>query len=162
MYVLGPLLKELLQHIGPQAQQFLSSPALQQQLINSLTKIPPPLIGWVASGASEMPKEVSAWHNSLSVEERKRINDAITWVAKDLSGFAAKELTGLPIDKKVSELVGAGLAAILVELETYNPPPQEVAYIDSGLLRQLSPGLIRESDLKVVSMSAAEAVKNLI
>lgn len=162
MYVLGPLLKELLQHIGPQAQVFLSSPALQQQLINSLMKIPSPLILVTAKAAGELPKEVSDWYNSLSAEERKRINNAITWVAKDLSGYAAKELTGLPIDKFISEYVGTGLAATLVKTETYSPPTEEVAYIESGLLRGLKLGE-RVSDFspKIAGMTAADAVKLL-
>jgi hypothetical protein len=104
MSVLGPLIQELLKQVGPQAQQFITSPAFPE-LLKNLAKIPPPLIGAALKELNEVPAGAQRWYNSLSPDGKKRIDDAITWALKDVFGHFAKEITGLPIDKLVEMVV---------------------------------------------------------
>ena len=118
--MLGPILQAAWQQIGP---------AVQQAVIFALPylrRIPPHV--YINAGR-EVSKEISDWYNSLDATSRKKINNAITWVAKDLLCDVAFAYTGLqlkPLVDKVLELVGE-----------HQDSPEARAYINDELVRRI-------------------------
>jgi hypothetical protein len=130
--MLGPIIQALWQQVGPQAQQYFTSPAFTET-IRIMMKLP--LNAYVEAG-KVVSASASSWYDSLSFEDKKRIMDAIAWVIKDLSGFAANQLTGLPI----GSLVEQGVGLVLANLEHPDPSPQEVVLIKTELEKRMLPG----------------------
>ena len=52
-----------------------------------------------------LSKNVSDWYNSLSLQERKKLDGAIEWVVKDLASDAATMVTGLPVGPLVHKVL---------------------------------------------------------
>jgi hypothetical protein len=98
--MLFPILQALWQQFGPQAAQYVNSPAFPK-FVRDLQRNAPHLlrIGYLATN------NVSDWVGSLSPEEKKRLQDAGVWFIKDVSGDAAAALTGLPIGPLVDIVV---------------------------------------------------------
>jgi hypothetical protein len=128
--MLFPILQALWQQAGPQVTQFINSPAFAE-LVRALQRVPLPIYAQVGRALST---SVTSWYNSLSYQDQKRMQDAIAWVIKDLSGDVIAAATGLPI----GSLVNLGVAKVLDDLDHHNPPPEEVSFIQSELLRQMN------------------------
>jgi hypothetical protein len=124
--MIGQILQALWQQVAPQVGQFVNSPALPQ-LGRILLRIPPPFYGGVAN---EVSANVSSCYDSLTPEDKQRLQDATAWVIKDLSGDALDAIAGLPIGSFVVEKVLAYLG------HENNAPEQEKAFIRYELLRQ--------------------------
>lgn len=77
---------------------------------------------------------VSNWYRSLTDEDIQRMNRAIAWVVKDMTGDLVALATGLPI----GPFVDMAVEKVLDKIGHDNPPPEEVTYIQSQLLRQLN------------------------
>lgn len=123
--MLGPILQALGRQVGPMAQQ------LFQVVSPYASKIPPHIYVRVAREAS---KGVSSWYDSLDYQSRKRIDGAITWVIKDLSGDIVSGMTGLPVGQIVKPLVGK----VLDVLHEHRNTPEAEAYIEGELTRKLT------------------------
>ncbi|WP_289022859.1 hypothetical protein [Desulfobacter postgatei] len=118
--MLGPILQSLWQTIGPAAQQLFQAAAPYAK------RIPPHVY---VRAATEMSKSVSSWYNSLNIETQERIDNAIAWVVKDLSGDIATAVTGLPIGPLVEK--------VLDIVWEFKDTPDAKAYINDELSRQI-------------------------
>jgi hypothetical protein len=98
-----------------------------------------------------LPARTSKWYNELSPEDRKRLNDAITWAAKDVTGYFAAQGTGLPIGDIVGDAVEAVIVKALGDLDHRIPPEEEVFYMKKNIL-----------DNKLLGVPATEAMKYLV
>ncbi len=125
--MIGTILQGLWQQFAPQVGQFVNSPALPQ-LVRILQRLP---LSIYIRGADELSASVSGWYDSLTPEDKKRLQDATAYVIKDLSGDVLDAVTGLPIGSFVVEQVLAYLG------HDKNAPEQEKAFIRYELSRQL-------------------------
>ena len=130
--MLFPILQALWQQAGPQVIQVFNSP-MWSQLISQIQRNPA-IINTLARGAHALISNVSDWYRSLSPGEKQRMQNAIAWVIKDLSGDVVAAATGLPI----GPLVNLGVAKVLDDLGHANPSPAEVSFIQSELFRHLN------------------------
>jgi hypothetical protein len=118
--MLGPILQAVWQQIGPAFQQAVTF------ALPYLRRIPPPV--YINAGRT-VSKEISGWYNSLDTTSRKKVDDAITWVTKDLLCDVAFAYTGLqfkPLVDKVFELVGE-----------HQDNPEARAYINDELVKRI-------------------------
>jgi hypothetical protein len=127
-----PILQALWQQAGPQVLQVFNSPIWSQLMLQIQRN--PVIINTLARGANALISNISYTYQSLSSEEKQRMQNAITWVIKDLSGDVVAAATGLPI----GPLVNLGVAKVLDDLGHDNPSPEEVSFIRSELFRQLN------------------------
>jgi hypothetical protein len=126
MSILGPLLQSLFQQIGPQIQQFLTSPAFPR-LLADLSRVPPPLLKGTIDVAAQLPGQTADWYNALSPQDKERINGVLIWISQDLGGFIAAGATGLPEDW-FTPAVEAGLAKVLPDPNAAPPPAEDIAF----------------------------------
>jgi hypothetical protein len=124
--MIGQILQNLLQQVGPQVGQYVNSPAFIQ-LLRYLVRIPPPIYG---GAANEISASVSTWYDSLTPEDKQRLKEATAYVAKDVTGDILDAVTGLPIGSFVVERVLAILG------HDKNVTEQEKAFIQSEVWRQ--------------------------
>lgn len=133
--MLGPILQALGQQIGPQVTQFINSPALAQFLRQIMLN--PAARTYVIQGVTTMPENVSNWYHELSDTDKKKLQNLLSWVAKDLAGDIATMATGLPI----GSLVEKGVDLVLSEIgQDKNPSPVDVSFIRSELIGRLNKG----------------------
>ena len=131
MSISGPQLSELLNQIGPPAPQFLTSSAYPQ-LIENLMRISPTI-------SLRSAKDISGWYVTLSPEDKKRLLEAIGWVARDLSPYLTEQDSVAP----VGVLVEVGVVKVLASLWHADPIPQEVCFIRNQVQQQLTTGSLR-------------------
>ena len=133
--MIGPILQALGQQIVPQVTQLINSPALGQFLRQIMLN--PVARTYVIRGVTTMPENVSNWYHTLSDTDKKKLQNLMTWVAKDLAGDVATMATGLPI----GPLVEKGIDLVLAELgHDKNSSPVEVSFIRSELIGRLNKG----------------------
>jgi hypothetical protein len=125
--MIGQILQIISQQVTPQIGQFVNSPAFTQ-LLGNLLRIPPPIYKVVTK---ELSASVSTWYDSLTPEDKQRLQDATAYVIKDLSGDILDAVTGLPIGSFVVEKVLAILG------HDKNVSEQEKAFIQYEVERQL-------------------------
>lgn len=84
------ILQSAWQQIGPQAIQFVNSPAFPE-LVRNLQRNASQLIRirYVTT------ESIFDAYNSLSPQEKNRLQNAVAWAAKDLSSDILYEITGL-------------------------------------------------------------------
>ena len=133
--MLIPILQALGKQLGPQVTQFINSPALgqflRQIILNPVARI------YVLRGVTTMPENVSNWYHALSETDKKKLQNLLSWVAKDLAGDIATMATGWPI----GPLVEKGVDLVLSELgHDKNPSPGEISFIRSELIGRLNKG----------------------
>jgi hypothetical protein len=152
MSVSSPQLNELLNQIGPPAQQFLTSSAYPR-LIENLIKISPTI-------SQRSTKELSAWYVTLSPEDKKRLLEAIDWVARDLSPYLAEQDLSVP----VGLLVEVAVVKVLASLEHADPCSPEVCFIRNQVQQQLTTGSLRNHILlsKLRDVIPGDAFKHFI
>src|SRR5215212_11236282 len=80
--MIGPILQALGQQIVPQVTQLINSPALGQFLRQIMLN--PVARTYVIRGVTTMPENVSNWYHTLSDTDKKKLQNLMTWVAKDL------------------------------------------------------------------------------
>jgi hypothetical protein len=126
--MLFPVLQALWQQIGPQATQFVNSPAFLE-LLKNLGRVPPHIY---LQGGRFVSQNVSDWYQKLSPEEKQRWQDAMVWIAKDMAGDVAAAATGLPI----GSLVDLGVEKLFSD---DNTPKQEKSSYPYDLRQYLKP-----------------------
>jgi hypothetical protein len=144
--MIGPILQALGQQIVPQVTQLINSPALgqflRQIMLNPVARIyvtraVTTMPEYVIRGVTTMPENVSNWYHALSDTDKKKLQNLVTWVAKDLAVDVATMATGLPI----GPLVEKAIDWVLAELgHDKNPSPVEVSFIRSELIGRLNKG----------------------
>lgn len=118
--MLGPLLQALWQQIGPTVQQLLTVAAPHAR------RIPPHVY---VGAANDLSNSVSNWYDTLTLQNQKRIDDAIDWVVRDISGDIATAVTGLPIGHIVNKVLD-----IVCE---YKDSQEAKNYINDEIVRQI-------------------------
>lgn len=118
--MLGPILQAAWNQIGPAVQQAITF------ALPYFRRVPPHVY---INTARETSKEISDWYSSLDATSRKKVNDAIKWVTKDLLCDGAFAYTGLqlePLIDKALELV-----------REHKDSPEARAYINDELARKI-------------------------
>lgn len=118
--MLGPILQAVWQQIGPAIQQAVTF------ALPYLSKIPPPV--YINAGKT-VSKEVSEWYNSLDSTSRKKVDNAIKWVVKDLLCDAASAYTGLQLDPLIDKVIELA--------DEHHDDPEARAYINNELVKKL-------------------------
>lgn len=143
--MLGPILQSIWQQIGPVVQQAVTF------ALPYLKNIPPPVYIRAGNMAS---KEISNQYNSLNIKSRKRLDDAIEWVAKDLLCDVAFSYTGIqfkPLIDKAIEIIGE-----------HQDNPDARAYINDELVKIIEKNkqfkLVHRNSPSHVPESVAHAV----
>jgi hypothetical protein len=152
MSISGPQLNDLLNQIGPPAQQFFTSSAYPQ-LIENLIRISPTI-------SQRSTKEISGWYVTLSPEDKKRLLEAVGWVARDLSPYLAEQDSSVP----VGVLVEVGVVKVLASLGHADPCSPEVCFIRNQVQQQLTTGSLRNHILlsKLRDVTPGDAFKYFI
>lgn len=122
--MLGPILQAIGNQIGPALNQLLQSatPLLQQ--------VP---TGLYYAGARLLSREIeqaaSSWYHSLSSEARVRVDNAIFWAIKDLTGDVITCTTGIPLKSLVDK--------VFDELREYKDESGAEEYVESTLKKEI-------------------------
>jgi hypothetical protein len=112
-FMLGYLFQAIAQQIGPALSQVAR-------------RIPP---AYYAYGAKQLSRQVSSWYNSLSPNEKERVDKVIFWVVKDVVADIVTMTTGLPLRPLVSKAFDL--------LKEYNGNSDAKQYVESEIKKQL-------------------------
>lgn len=122
--MLGPILSAIANQIGP--------------VLNNLMQNVAPLLNRIPRGvyivgarilSKEIDRHVSNWYNSLSSKAQERIDKAIFWVIKDLTGDVISSMTGIPLKPLVDK--------VFDQLKEYRGDKGAKEYVETELKKQI-------------------------